>query len=622
MRIQSEININDQDQSPQILKCDEKKTEYIFNPQLRTYATYYNRLYEKGMYGTIKYLLISIIIHIILIIISLSTLIQNDNNYKKFKEFISLNPETLISLTYTSFWCDIGKYELGILLSYFIYVILVLIYEIIFFLIHKNKIHLEIGTGILYKTIIIINFFIFTIFTTFNILILLLIIYSIIVVARSPYDFISIQIIKYPDDSTISKTSKNPKLEEWKKRTVPIIHIVILFILLFQYYSFIFLARFFLYYYLELNFDDYDDNNHIKNNNQKIKTKKIWINNNYFNVKIKPNNLYLLESEEENNREGYKNFYQITGIEKPKLNVKYSNLCLKFKEILIDNFNRNEYLFINLSHISIDDQMSISDWSYPFFNKGYNILTIIENFNFIIFLFSIIFFRLNITNEDDYEYLKKEYFKSLKKTQLYSIYGNLAKNVSISRFIFNAIVQFLLSFCVIIRMIYGGFITNSLLHTFFTFSILLIIYNIIYIILSLLISIFSIMFCASTFILDFGKDSLIKIKLILQIIFNIILMIFYITSLIFTSQLSIYIYNVIKDRKTLSETKNIVNNDLNPGLIFRYRTLNNNIKILTEYRIEGLPKYLFYKLQNEHKYLPSIKNNEIQNSKEDINTEG
>ena len=622
MRIQSEININDQDQSPQILKCDEKKTEYIFNPQLRTYATYYNRLYEKGMYGTIKYLLISIIIHIILIIISLSTLIQNDNNYKRLKEFISLNPETLISLTYTSFWCDIGKYELGILLSYFIYVILVLIYEIIFFLIHKNKIHLEIGTGILYKTIIIINFFIFTIFTTFNILILLLIIYSIIVVARSPYDFISIQIIKYPDDSTISKTSKNPKLEEWKKRTVPIIHIVILFILLFQYYSFIFLARFFLYYYLELNFDDYDDNNHIKNNNQKIKTKKIWINNNYFNVKIKPNNLYLLESEEENNREGYKNFYQITGIEKPKLNVKYSNLCLKFKEILIDNFNRNEYLFINLSHISIDDQMSISDWSYPFFNKGYNILTIIENFNFIIFLFSIIFFRLNITNEDDYEYLKKEYFKSLKKTQLYSIYGNLAKNVSISRFIFNAIVQFLLSFCVIIRMIYGGFITNSLLHTFFTFSILLIIYNIIYIILSLLISIFSIMFCASTFILDFGKDSLIKIKLILQIIFNIILMIFYITSLIFTSQLSIYIYNVIKDRKTLSETKNIVNNDLNPGLIFRYRTLNNNIKILTEYRIEGLPKYLFYKLQNEHKYLPSIKNNEIQNSKEDINTEG
>ena len=381
MRIQSEININDQDQSPQILKCDEKKTEYIFNPQLRTYATYYNRLYEKGMYGTIKYLLISIIIHIILIIISLSTLIQNDNNYKKFKEFISLNSKTLISLTYNSFWCDIGKYELGILLSYLIYVILVLIYEIIFFLIHKNKIHLEIGTGILYKTIIIINFFIFTIFTTFNILILLLIIYSIIVVARSPYDFIFILIIKYPDDSTISETLKNPELEEWKKkRTVPIIHIVILFILFFQYYSFIFLAKFFLYYYLDLNFDDYDDNNHIKNNNQKIKTKKIWVNNNYFNVKIKPNNLYLLESEEENNREGYKNFYQITGIEKPKPNKAISNLCLKFKEILIDNFNRNEYLFINLGHISIDDQTSISDWSYPFFNKGYNTLNL-EAFN-------------------------------------------------------------------------------------------------------------------------------------------------------------------------------------------------------------------------------------------------
>ena len=66
---------------------------------------------------------------------------------------------------------------------------------------------------------------------------------------------------------------------------MPIIHIFFLFLLLIQFINLIRPVEQILYYYLNLSFDDYDDNNHIKNQNEKFKTKIIWINNNFINIK-------------------------------------------------------------------------------------------------------------------------------------------------------------------------------------------------------------------------------------------------------------------------------------------------------------------------------------------------
>ena len=321
------MNQQQEEKFPQILKCEEKETEYIIkDPQIKKQGNIIHENYKKGIYYNNKCLLISSAIHIALLIVALSTLISNNPKYKKLKEYILLNPDQGFSTDYTSFWCDIGKYELRILLTYLIYIILVSVFEIVFFLINKNKIHLEIGTGILYKTIIIIYYFIHTIFSFLVVLILYLAIYSCFVVTLSRRDF-----------GIYSDTLKPPELIEWKKnRGIPIFHIVILF-LLFQsyYYTLYFATKFILIHYLDLSFDDYDNNNRIINQNTKIKTKGIMINNFYINMKIKPNILFLLESEEENSRNGYKTFYQITNLEKFKGDIQFSAQCLKFQEVLM-----------------------------------------------------------------------------------------------------------------------------------------------------------------------------------------------------------------------------------------------------------------------------------------------
>ena len=72
-------------------------------------------IYENfGFLGILKYLIIYTCINIIVTVVVLSILITNNKQYKKYKEYILNNPKSIVSETYTEFWCNFGKIEIGI----------------------------------------------------------------------------------------------------------------------------------------------------------------------------------------------------------------------------------------------------------------------------------------------------------------------------------------------------------------------------------------------------------------------------------------------------------------------------------------------------------------------------
>ena len=319
------------------------------------------------------------------------------------------------------------------------------------------------------------------------------------------------------------------------------------------------------------------------------------------NLKIKSEILFLLESREENGENEQTNFYNISGIEP----FESENKCLKFMKILIDNNKaNNDYIYINIDNKSIENQLSLAVWEYPNLNMGHNNLKYAFILNFIIILFSACFLKLHITNETSYDYLLDGYEKgTYKKPSIFNImkiYPNFEKNITNSRFICALTSHFFIIIFIIKRFIYGGFIYyKSIIISFILFIILFLI-NLIYFILSLIVIIFSIlifyeikMVQNENIILD--TYIIVEIKLYLHIFLNLVSFVIYLGILIlFKKNYMFYIWKIIKDRKNMEKV-----NVLNSELIFDYIDLNNNNKRLREFRIKGLPKFLFFKEINE-----------------------
>ena len=149
-------------------------------------------------------------INFILVIISLITLIKKNKYYLLFRtevivqqtDFssqivaafygVSLNDINSKLPTFTNFWCNIGKAEDGVLISYLILLILYLGFEIFTLLIHNNLIRLKIE-GLLYYIIVGLYSFFLIIFYLYISLIAYLFFYSLIVITVSPlnvdYDY-------------------------------------------------------------------------------------------------------------------------------------------------------------------------------------------------------------------------------------------------------------------------------------------------------------------------------------------------------------------------------------------------------------------------------------------------
>lgn len=139
--------------------------------------------YGDGLIGNITKFIVTISINIVFVISALCLLICNNNSYKNYRDLIKSNPLS----NYEKFWCDFGKYEKGILISYFILLILVLSFKIVSLLIHKKRI--KIGNGFFYKIIILLNFLFSVIFIIYLSLIIYLFSLSILIISKHPLKF-------------------------------------------------------------------------------------------------------------------------------------------------------------------------------------------------------------------------------------------------------------------------------------------------------------------------------------------------------------------------------------------------------------------------------------------------
>lgn len=487
---------------------------------------------------------------------------------------------------------NIGKYEIGILIPQLLFVIILLLYTLFVYLKEINKIKIEIKQGNFYYFLLILNFILLIIIILLSFFISYLNVYSIFVVAKIPNDFKTI------NDYLAFK-------DEWEKnKIVPVVHIISNFLNV----CFISLLISPLYNniksYLNMNFEE----------NQKIKTGSLSINDLFFSIKMKSDYLYLLQSEENN-----ENFYQIANLEKPypinESEVTALNKivkCLAFKKIFINDFT-NEYVYMILEYPSIIDQLPLAN---PGFEKLF--FFCLSSFFALLFL-SIPSSKIHIKNEIDYIKSIEEINAKEKKPKffgIYKIYGNFEETTTIIR-----IIYFILEICslfilMIRRLIYGGFKKINLIKGVIIFYILLLIINFIDIILSVLIILFSI-FCnlidlnekttehnfqeydnsTEEKTTELTETSIITIKLVFQIVVNCLtLFIGDLTLFIFTIKNLLYHFDIIKSCKRVNE--NIIFNDLNQEIVFEYRSLNNNRKRLAEYRIEGFPKFLFFKYES------------------------
>ena len=552
-----------------IIKCQEQKSEWVSSNEIMNAI----RISNFGLID-IKSVVINVI-EIIIAIASFLTKIKNNKTYKYIKEFLITNPDTIISPTYADFWMNIGKNEDQILIPYLVFIVLLLFLNLFFYLKNSNKIHLEINQGVFYYLLLIITLLFMTIQYFLGFCVLYLFVSSLLVAIKTPFDFF------------VYKDMLSEIKDEWKKnRIVPFIHVALNFLE--------FILNIIMFYLFQKNLNSYFEMNFEEK--EKIKTGKLLINDLNLDIKIKSKNLYLLHSDE--NRE---NFYEIAKMETHFLvNKNLSNQnnknqlvkCLAFKKALIKDYI-NCYIYMNLEYRAIRDQL-------PLVNEGYSFLTNIYICSIsILFILLISSSKLHVANEALYDLLIVLYEETKPKFfGIFKIYGNFEKKATKIRIIYLIIEACLLFILYVVRLIQGGFKNIIFIRISIVFSIFLALLHFIDMILSFLIILFSIFFFRTTEGELLANFTVIPHKLIFQIVSNFFWFCLDKCLLVFSVKSAVYYSEIIKERKKLKE--NMVGTDLNKEIVFEYIDLNNNQKKLNEFRIKGLPKFLFYELEGDN----------------------
>ena len=550
--------------------------------------------YGSGIIANIKKAIVVISFNIAFVISALCLLISNNKSYKNYRETIKDNQLS----NYEKFWCDFGKYEKGILISYFVLLISVLLFEIFSLLIHKKTIKMKIGNGFIYKMIIFINFIFYIIFCLYFSLLIYLFSLSILIVTKTPLKFREYPTIfneTNSENSDIANNNENinsseekeksPLEESWENQIIIfIIYIIILFVIICL-NSFFELLENSIKYYLSFNFIDLDEN---IDREEKIRNVKLFINGKYYDAKVKNKTFYLVLYE--NNYSPYS--YERTLILYLKNRIKF----IPFKQILIEGIT-NDYIYIRTANKAIYHQLSITDWEFPILNDDYNFLINLISFIFIDLNIYFSFFKLHIINENNYkvllDYISVGIIKKPTYYKILTIYGSFEKNVSDSRFAFY-LFAYVIAILYMFKRIYNEvFLKHSYLIVTYILSILFIILNVIYMILTIILIVFSSM-CLDDFFYFNRDDYLVRNKIIAHLILNIFCFIYIIGILVYNVKLKNYLNDIIKDLAKLSEKSD------KKDLEYKYKDLNNDYMVLKEFKIENFPRIFFYKCKNDN----------------------
>ena len=448
---------------------------------------------------------------------------------------------------YEKIWCKIGNYDIPILFSFLIVIVLFIILLIFDLCINKATLII----GLKYYIVLSLYMIFYFIFRIYIMLLFGLFIYSVIVSFYCP----NTSGINDPFFFRQNEDDIDPITILWKNKRIyafifcGINFILFIFVINLSFYKAL------LYKYLSFNFEE--------NNNSEIRNASIKIGKNNYDIEIKTDkNIYLKERREK------EKFY--------------------FKEI---NY-KNKIYYLKFDNIGIKDQLGWIEYNYPIINNGFNKLFFYMKSLIYTYIYSNVILPIfHIKDDIFYSYFLHLFDLGYKPY----LYDNLQKYSDSQILLYNLIKYILIVLAILIICFlfkwafYGGFSSVVLIWVSFFISIIITLVTLFLAILSFLIVVYNII---STFIIsrnlsfadkDFGFSKLLISNYLSAIQCSFVFSLFSISL-----EFSIFLYSI------RSEIKKLENEELDSEDAFKFKALNNENFIFETVNLDNIPKNLFY----------------------------
>jgi len=541
----------------------------------------------------IKFLIYITSVCIVLFIPAIATSFQYTKPYKDLREeILDSDKYKDKNYKYIKFWCGIIPWDIAFLIVTPVVLILYLIYLIINIIFYKSIYILENKTGTIYKTILFIYYLfyiIFKILTTFN---TFMFNYALVVTVICP----SIAGLKYL--STVSSMESNAENDWLDQRLKSSFHVAILFLILIGMFCLL-SSKKLIILLLDMKYEEDDINKYI--NVGRIKNTKMKIRGKDLDIDVKTNkSVYIKDSNDK---------------------------IITFKQIFINNVTK-EYIYIKIDNRSIEDQLSIADWDNPKVDYIVDILEYLCNTVYLLLSLSIITLVFYAKNEKGYETLKTDIQNKtirIKLGAIYKVYGNFEYRFTLSRFIFYLVILIILFLIKIKRILSGGFSNYATLIMTYIFSILFTLINAVFLIINLILTIFSLLciladydirkneYYKGTFYDYFFLKYIFVIDLIINILITVDIIFILKNSFAFFEKINGIKNDYIKiNKKPNGDGEKDAEDKSDKDGEKKYIYVGHDMEkyILSEYIIDGYPRYLLYVLN---------KVNRMKESKDDIN---
>ena len=317
--------------------------------------------------------------------------------------------------------------------------------------------------------------------------------------------------------------------------------------------------------------------------------------------------------------------------------VGQADKIYKFKEMKLANYPDNN-IYVQLNNKAITDQLSFTSWEYPDLDELFKNLGDIVSHIYTILFFSIALFKMHLNNEYNYlqlsaslEALSISYGSSSSEIMpkfhgVFTSYGGFEVGTTNSRFALYIIALFIILLSMLKRMFFGGYSRPILVLIVFILSVVFILENIIYGILSLLMIVFSILSVVCYYDMNKGSeavlDEMIQAKLYIQMILNVIIFSLCMKILSLNAKLTSALNQLRKEVNHLYDGTPSEEQENIKG--FQYKGLDGQEHVLNELKIEGHPRYVYYTMYNDinnvHENRAILPNDSSGRNESNINT--
>ena len=574
-----------------VILCLESNNEHILDDKEKGYL--FN--FKKNEFNTEKRIISKFIAQIIysglifiLLIVNISYSFNRNIYYDAYRDYLLESEKEAesedsildsILPSFAIFWCDLGDFENGILISLLIFIIFYLIFETLSLLIHKGVIKIDYQNGLFYQIIVFTNIIFYILFKIYFALAIFLIFYSLGVIVQSPQNSTN------ELDELFLIDIENGLGDEWDKKKYELIVNIVLKIIWTIFLNRLIKIRFIIIEYLNKNYEENEEEDEPNNKENREKNEiqtSININNIEFNATIKLNEILYLH----------------------KIGYKGKEQLFKFKKIFIQ-YITPQFVYVRLGKNTITDIISNSQWNYPDFNDFFMKLGDMCDWIYVILLFSIPLFKFHVDKDLTYQIIKlihKDYeVTNIKKPQfsnIFDAYESFEKGVTLSRFILYVIQLFILLLLVLKRIYFGGFKKKINLIVIFAIDIIFLIQNIIYIILDFILALFSIFSISCYYKNKYNQmnDTFLEAKFFLQLFINILIFFFNFALLRYNIDLTIEVNKLRKEFDKFIRLEDNIDESipyLKP-IEFKYVSLDGNICSIKEFKSNCTQRYLFY----------------------------